>query len=107
MCRQTRRGRRGEEGREEQERGSREEKVEQEERVRREKELLFQNVSVHRKEQMYVPTQVLWSLPSWNPVRESHVHWKEPAVLTQLPRGSQPSLPITHSFMSEGKETTL
>ena len=82
-------------------------RVEQEERVRREKELLFQNVFVHRKEQVYVPTQVLWSLPSWKPVRESHVHWKEPAVLTQLPRGSQPSLPITHSLMSEGKETTL
>ena len=64
-----------------------------------------EDVYVHRKySSTYVPTQVLWSLPSWKPARESHVHWKEPAVLTQLPRGSQPSLPITHSLMSEGKK---
>ena len=56
---------------------------------------------------MYVPTQILWSLPSWKPVRESHVHWKEPAVLIQLPRGSQPSLPTEHSSMSKGKEKTV
>ena len=61
----------------------------------------------HSKTQVYVPTQILWSLPSWNPVRESHVHWKEPAVLTQLPRGSQPSIPIAHSSMSKRKEKTI
>ena len=64
-----------------------------------------EDVYVHRKySPTYIPTQVRWSLPSWKPVRESHVHWKEPAILTQLPRGSQPSLPITHSLMSEGKK---
>ena len=110
VCRQMRRGRHGEEGREEQERGSREEAERKKSgagRVSEEGERGSFNKVKHSKTQVYVPTQILWSLPSWNPVRESHVHWKEPAVLTQLPRGSQPSIPIAHSSMSKRKEKTI
>ena len=75
-----------------------------EERVRREKELHFQEDVYVQQSTGYVPTHILWSLPNWKPVRESHIHWKEPGVLTQRPRGSQPSIPIAHSSMSEGKK---